>query len=540
VKADQTQNTFNALKHFSRVVMQQGRVQLDSDWNAQADIMLHLLRRLAADVKPGAWGDGFVLSQLGTATDDVAIGAGSLYVDGILCELESTPVPISLASIDVASKTIIVPMWTVDGTAYAPGQYLQFTADDTIAPPQPPAMHIAEINYPDQTVKVDGDLTAVQAAAKRGARVWARRIVTYRSQSDLPSPPKLYPSGSRGKLALQAYLDVWERGITVAEDDSLREVALFGPDTAARTRVVWQVKTRISNTNLTAPQCLSATALKQLIEPGPVGLMRARTQPAQISPDPCTIAPDARYRGPENQLYRVEIHSGSDTGTPTFKMSRDNGTAVFPVVALALGGGFTTVTLANLGRDDRYGLAEGDYVEIEDDASVLSNAVQPLLQVKSIDRRSATVVLGGTVITPTGTVPSLHPLLRRWDHRSGDPAEGGLTLAADGAATVVLGQWLNLEDGVQIEFPKIDGATFRTSDYFLIPARLATGDIIWPWEHGTDAQGNPVANPVAKMPDGIVHHYAPLAILRVDDKNAPAVTQCGAPALPGGTSPEFR
>ena len=30
--------------------MQQGRVQLDADWNEQADILLHYLRTLAADL----------------------------------------------------------------------------------------------------------------------------------------------------------------------------------------------------------------------------------------------------------------------------------------------------------------------------------------------------------------------------------------------------------------------------------------------------------------------------------------------------------
>jgi hypothetical protein len=35
---------------------------------------------------------------------------------------------------------------------------------------------------------------------------------------------------------------VWERHITTVEDDSIREKALGGPDTATRTKVVWQVK----------------------------------------------------------------------------------------------------------------------------------------------------------------------------------------------------------------------------------------------------------------------------------------------------------
>lgn len=50
MKADLTRNTFNPFQHFNRVLMQQGRVQLDADWNEQAAILLHYLRALAADL----------------------------------------------------------------------------------------------------------------------------------------------------------------------------------------------------------------------------------------------------------------------------------------------------------------------------------------------------------------------------------------------------------------------------------------------------------------------------------------------------------
>ncbi len=40
---------------------------------------------------------------------------------------------------------------------------------------------------------------------------------------------------------------------------------------------------------------------------------------------PCTIPPDSRYRGAENQLYRVEIHDPGPAGTATFKWSNDGG-----------------------------------------------------------------------------------------------------------------------------------------------------------------------------------------------------------------------
>ena len=43
LRGDITRDTFDPSKHFSRVLMQQGRVQLDADWNEQISILVHYL-----------------------------------------------------------------------------------------------------------------------------------------------------------------------------------------------------------------------------------------------------------------------------------------------------------------------------------------------------------------------------------------------------------------------------------------------------------------------------------------------------------------
>ena len=48
-RGDFSRDSYDRSKRFSRVLMQQGRVQLDADWNEQNDILLHYLRSLAAD-----------------------------------------------------------------------------------------------------------------------------------------------------------------------------------------------------------------------------------------------------------------------------------------------------------------------------------------------------------------------------------------------------------------------------------------------------------------------------------------------------------
>ena len=197
----------------------------------------------------------------------------------------------------------------------------------------------------------------------------------------------------------------------------------------------------------------------------------------------------------------------------TFKWSRENGSVVFPILRDDEGG---WVALENLGRDDRFGLEEGDWVEAENDASVLAGIVSSLLQVQAIDRSSLSVTLSGPLpdnLLATGT----HPLLRRWDGKGGEASSGELTLGPDSAALVVEDgtAWLSLEDGVQIQFPPT-GATYRTGDYWLIPARTTLGDVEWPRE--TDANGQPTADnaPLALPPQGVDHFYALLGIVTIN------------------------
>ena len=103
--------------------------------------------------------------------------------------------------------------------------------------------------------------------------------------------------------------------------------------------------------------------------------------------------------------------------------------------------------------------------------------------------------------------------MRRWDHQGRDD----LTLAADGAIPIKESDpnvesdpdaWgIMLEDGILIQFSKPtapDTNTYRTGDYWIVPARVATGNVEWP-------QTPDGKSPLAMPPDGINHVYAPLA-----------------------------
>ncbi|HTN47557.1 MAG TPA: DUF6519 domain-containing protein [Flavipsychrobacter sp.] len=98
MKGDFSKNSFDAKKHFRDVLMQQGRVLLDTDWNEQVDITHHRIETETVDVigESGApmQHAGFELQAIEDKKtiektgENISISKGRYYVDGILCENE--------------------------------------------------------------------------------------------------------------------------------------------------------------------------------------------------------------------------------------------------------------------------------------------------------------------------------------------------------------------------------------------------------------------------------------------------------------------
>lgn len=305
----------------------------------------------------------------------------------------------------------------------------------------------------------------------------------------LPPPPFL------------VYLVVRQRLITAVEDPDLAERALgmTPPDTAARLKTTWQVLPLRPGPGFPVSGDPGPDELRRLFaawaeghgRPRPRLAARAR-RPERVVEDPCLVSPESRYRG-ENQLYRVEVHQGGRR--PTVKWSRENGSVVLPVTGVQ----GAWVTLAALGRDGRLDLRSGDRVELVDDAYVARGEPAALLQVVEVDVPERRVLLSAEPDPRYGRRPDRHPYLRRWDHRAtGEYGGPGLV---DGALELVEDTWLDLEDGVQVRFAK--GGAYRPGDYWLIPARAATGDVEWP----RDAEDRPLLVP----PHGPEYGHAPLA-----------------------------
>ncbi|MEU5977654.1 DUF6519 domain-containing protein [Streptomyces sp. NPDC047315] len=459
--ADISRTTFRPERHYSAVIAQQGRVQVDADANEQAAIQLHQARTIAADLIGQHGGPrgatGFALDFVGGGRelDDLSIAGGRYYVDGIL----------------------------VDATRPAPG-----------------------VPVEDDAAAKDGDEDAPQAP--KPPATW-----TYWDQPDAFRDPERPGDRLPTHFPYLAYLKVWERSVSAAEDPLLREVALGSalPDTAARLKVVWQVlplpgeRLELDSADGTPQEQVRAAFSRWVAAQAPTARLAARSRrPDHADEDPCLVRPDARYRGPENQMYRVEIHSGGAAKDATFKWSRENGSVTFPVDGLD----GTWVELASLGSDDKLDLNVGDLVEFADTAYLSRGEPLPLLRVEEVDLPGRRVRLSAEPDPAVGRRPELHPFLRRWDHRPGTRHQGGSAHGKrgapqprDGALRVDEGGWLPLEDGVHVYFEP--GGTYRSGDFWAVPARVATGDVEWP----TDA----ARRPLLRAPSGVQVHYAPLA-----------------------------
>lgn len=446
MKGDFSRDTFDPTKHYAGVLMQQGRVLLDADWNEQSAIMLHHARRLAADLIGPAGGPKGNCGFRITDPNDIAVVAANVRAS-------------EAARVERIKKLNLQRNFLI-----GPGRY-----------------------YVDG-ILCENEQWVLYARAENAQGL---------GQPDLSARPL---NNDKNYLI---YLTVWHRDVSALEDASIREVALgaHGPDTALRSKVVWQVEALELEDDR-----FNSLDFADILESGPwreqlqtfqrrnPGMLKAKADESDDpnAANPCIISPDAHYRGAENQLYRVEIHVGGSIGDgPTFKWSRENGSVALPVREIS----GQQVTLEYLGRDARLGLQVGDHVEITDDNFVLSRSAYPLLRITDIDADEMVVTLSGPPSSELVNTEDRPAILRRWD------GIGPIKEAAGANEN-----WLELEDGVKIQFQP--GAFYRTGDYWLIPARTATGDVEWP---------GPIGDPEPRPPHGIERHYAPLARVSIED-----------------------
>lgn len=416
--ADISRVRFDPHRDFAGVVMQQGRLLLDADWNELVSILQRRLAATALDF--GAAGpdkDIGGISTVSRATPDafkvsvdagaLTIGRGRMYVDGLLAENHGIP----------------------------PGVFDPVLAERTGSADTP-----------------------------------------YDRQPYAASPDPLPENGTH-----LAYLDVWQRELTSVEAPDLVEPAV-GVDTTARLQTVWQVRLHAieeGGATCGTPDG-EIPGWSEHIAPSGARLT-VGTIEVDDDDDPCALPPTGGFRGPEHQTYRVEVHDGGAPGTATFVWSRDNSSVVTPVLEVLDAGAtvrpeslgkddvlrFRDDDWVEI-TDDRRELAgrpgELRRIEVhEEDSTVALSASLP----------------ADLTLTPA-EASDRHLKMRRWDQAglvkdatgatvvdlNAAGAAGAITVPTSAATQVVL------EYGLVVSFTST-GAAFRTGDYWIFPARAA-------------------------------------------------------------------
>jgi Family of unknown function (DUF6519) len=426
---DYSRKRFNPENHYQGVLRQQGRVDLDADWNEYVYLQDRRWRAESVDVigrcgVPEQTPDGF---KVAVTNSELTLGQGRIYVDGYLAENH--------------------------------GAAAQFDAT-------------LEENY-----------------------------------GTTPLPVKDQPYGGPVTLIPRSliYLDVWRREVTYLQEPKLIEPAV-NVDTTTRTQNAWQVK--VLNDIAITVTC--QTNLADIVNETLPSAARLTTSTVAVNTEsnPCLVPPSGGYRGLENHLYRVEVHSVSATKAK-IKWSRENAHVATNVLEILTGLG--AVKVVSLGRDDVLRFKEGDWVEITNDLGEFAGEAGIMRKVLAVDDASQTVTFTEALPSSDFQVGPVaeaeHWRLIRWDQSGSvlrpdgselvnlDTTSDGLITLTDSNTSFVL------EDGIQATLSKAGSGTAHTGDYWCFAARTAEADI----ERLDQAP-----------PHGTHHHFCKLAIIEPD------------------------
>lgn len=323
------------------------------------------------------------------------------------------------------------------------------------------------------------------------------------------------------------YLLAIEQEVSALEDPALSDVALGGPDTMQRLRILQHfVRWPTQCTNCTAAWSeieaawetigLNLDAASMRLDSAAALQVCFVTEPPP--PSPCEPAATSGYLGAENQLIRVQITSVDPAGVPTIVWGYDDATFLYQLVPAAPdGNGDLVLTLAEPPVDSYHYPVKGQAVEILSDGASLtpgstgststpdyvaaaSGILSPLTQ--GYDPSTRTVAIAGP-LPPAycGTQQQLY--LRVWQETEPAPAGTAVELTALGAAT-----------GVTVT---LTGGPFHPGDFWRFALRPSVPNLIYPARIGASAQ----------HPDGPKVWACPVAFVTWD--GTPTVSSCVPP-----------
>jgi hypothetical protein len=362
-----------------------------------------------------------------------------------------------------------------------------------------------------------GDLTIGPGTLYLGGeRLDLDAPVTYSTQPDwldhstdpLWVPPAV-PAAAGASHEL-VYLLAPEHEVSATEDPALADVALGGPDTMQRQRILQRFVRQPSQSGTCADawgafvsslggEGLQYDAASMMIEPATTLQVSFTNTPD--APDPCQPVAVGGFQGAENQMIRVMVTS-VEAGVPTIVWGFDDASFLYRLQAATFDSASdrTTVTLASAPVDTFHNPGTGQAVELLRDAVKLTAAdyiaapagvVLPLFSAYDPTRMQLVISGHPPADYLSAATPQLY--LRVWQS----------TVAAPPGEATPLG-----DTGVAVTLASSTG-TFHAGDFWRFALRPIQPAIVYPARFLAEPQ----------PPDGPRTFACPLAVLTWEDGN---------------------
>jgi hypothetical protein len=522
MKNDASRNTFDPRKHYSSVRMQQGRVQIDADWNEQGDIITHRVRMHAFDSIDfcggplhhaafhivGSLGQltaeeqslpGNQIPPSGFAVPDFLISAGHYYVGGILCEnekltsyLHQPDLPAPVAIDQPGLYLVYVDVWHRHLTALDDPTIREIALGGSDTATRTKTVWQIKYWFAGETAgNCLTEFSAFQVLIAPGSGKLSART----KQEEAGTNPCIVPPGA-GYLGLENQL----YRVEVHEGGEALDVTA-GSGTAVTRVSESDNQLKYSGGTWQAGQAVEVFTGESGSYPlnGVLGYITA------VDTGEKTVTLSINVSSLPFDDLRVR-HAKA-----TYTWSRDNGIIVTSIENMD----GAEITVHDLGPDAVLGFKEGQWVEIIDDRLELNGSPGQLAQISTIDRAVNLITLSSSPAPldsskASGVNKARHPKLRGWD------GAGAIKFHP----STTQDHFIDIENGVQVRF---SAGTFKTGDYWNIPARSATadtqsGNIEWPV--------NASNAPVAQLPFGIKHYYCRLAMLHWNGTAFNSIEDC--------------
>jgi Family of unknown function (DUF6519) len=474
--SDRTRTSDDLRERYKAVVMQQGRVTLDRDWNALQDIVEGQIAANALD-EIGAFGTpdgGFAISVPDPSYSAQAFSSHSAHQ---LWDFLIAP-----GTMYVGGQRVVLPVSHGNPWSY-------FNQPDWIGPAAP---------------------TTFSAASR---------------------------SGSTNEYI---YLHAYEQEVGAVEDADLLDVALGGPDTTARVRLMW----RVHRATVDATDCATALAEMEAIWAAdglelhapsmrlwPQAQLQVSFATAPAASSACDPTTQGGYLGALNQLIRLQISDpGGGGGAPQLLWGYDDASFLYRVTAQS---GGLTLDLSQPPVDAYHAPATNQVVEVLRTAVVLGTApdatdptgtqsiVRCVANATGFVTTVASFSTSDNTVTLSSALPALYmndknPLfLRVWQgQQSIDLSSQPITLNDPTTSTSP-----GIEVTITVPAGGAKGAALPDGAYWMIAVRPSTPQAVYPERFLTAPQ----------WPDGPRQWVCPLALIEWGRRNDGSIASSSGP-----------